>query len=150
MMDIKPLSRELGSAIDQVVCKFQFCNFEDLSEQLRHLEEGFAPRIGSDLYLLTELKRRIAEAQFHAAVAKKIAFDECKATFDKLCELGFTHRHGENTYRIIFAERCLQAERFTEGLRLLRPLEEEGGTTLNSRDRIIVRKLLRKLRQKTI
>jgi hypothetical protein len=157
MENIMTLSNELGSAIDRINSGIGVCKLDSLIVQLKAVESIFISRAGDNSTLIRETKTRIAEAVFLASIAKMSSFQLCKRLFAELYKLGFSNRHRELTFCIIFARRCLQCKQFSEGIHFLKPFEDEWNqenqgimSRYSNEDVKITRDLLQELRTRFV
>lgn len=155
MDNVDALSHKLGSAIDGVLSKAGTSTLETLITQLEAIDEQAVGEVGSDLRLIKETRRRIAEAMFSLTIAKQSPWSLCEVFFHKCCQLGFSTDYHKTTFHIIFARRCLEVGRYNEGIRLLEPFEPQDrkkgrkdADALSKQDIKIVRELLKEMRSK--
>jgi hypothetical protein len=119
---------ELSRAIDKILVSARDESFVRLLKSLRAIEMAFTEH-ETDAVIITETKRRVAEARVNVAITKKLTFKTCRGYFNRLRALGFSNPGQELLYsRIIarYAERCGCN---AAGARLIEPLVKRWNVT---------------------
>ena len=142
----------LGREIDKIHVDSKRESLERLIGRLKSIEAAYLARYGGDSSLVTEGKRRVAEAIFLVSTTKRAPFEVCRRLFDHLCDLGFATAGREFTYSAILARYALRCGRKTSGIELLEPFVERWKPDGKQRgefttsDMELAAKLLRELR----
>jgi len=100
-------------------------SYDEYLRELRSVEDHFLRLREGSPRLMLETQRRVAERALDGAVSKEQPYEECRARFDRLWELGFTTIGQEFTYVSVFSQYCRDTGRTRESLAVINTFQEK-------------------------
>lgn len=117
-----PASRKLGRALQSILASAQAHSFDDLYSLYRAAEATGLSEARDDAALALEMRRRVAELIFYAALDKNLPAQRCQDSLSALETLGHTDLQVRAQVYIIYARHCLDVRERAEGIRVLEAL----------------------------
>lgn len=118
------LSEVLGGEIDAVLAGSSRRSIRSFVQMMRSLEKRWISELRSDPYATLEMKRRVAEAVFYAALERGVSARTMVRYFKKVRSLGFSSSERELTLVVIFSQSCIRMKLYGMALRVLGPVVE--------------------------
>lgn len=100
-------------------------DFPELVRAFTAVQSAFLPRIGDNEIAALEIRRRVAEMIFKAAVDTGQPFETCRNLWNELQRLGFSDIQRKCTMSWFYGECCLHNDEIEVGLDVLSPLIAE-------------------------